>query len=123
MADSDGARLWVRIDIDGKGRIGPGKIALLKAVASERSIAAAARALSMSYRRAWLLIDEMNGLGAGPVVATTVGGSAHGGASLTPRGEEIVGLYEAAHAQAEAATATERARLATLAGGRSVRGE
>ena len=74
------ARLWIKIDL-GEGRqIGPGKIALLKAIAEQRSIAGAARSLSMSYRRAWLLVDEMNRDLGSPVVETRVGGRGRGGA-------------------------------------------
>ena len=40
--------------------IGPGKVALLEAIAEAGSISAAARTLGMSYRRTWLLVDEMN---------------------------------------------------------------
>ena len=51
--------LSLRIDLDSGGRIGPGKIALLEQVATLGSISAAGRALGMSYRRAWELLDEM----------------------------------------------------------------
>lgn len=86
-------RLWIKVDL-GEGRqLGPGKIALLKAIAQESSIAAAARALSMSYRRAWLLVDEMNrDLGA-PVVETRIGG--RGGARLTDLGSSLVEAFDA----------------------------
>jgi len=40
--------------------IGPGKVALLEAVDATGSITAAAKALGMSYRRAWMLVDELN---------------------------------------------------------------
>lgn len=86
-------RLWIKVDL-GEGRqLGPGKIALLKAIAQESSIAAAARSLSMSYRRAWLLVDEMNrDLGA-PVVETRIGG--RGGARLTDLGSSLVEAFDA----------------------------
>ncbi len=101
------ARLTLRIDLDPggpDGRIGPGKIALLKAVAATGSISAAARSLGMSYRRAWLLIDAMNRLFGAPVVETREGGSGGGGAALTPLGEMVIRHYdEATTAAAEAA--------------------
>ena len=54
------ARLWIKITLPGGGQLGPGKIALLKALDEHLSIAAAARALNMSYSRAWRLVDELN---------------------------------------------------------------
>ncbi len=75
--------------------IGPGKIALLEAIAATGSISAAARALDMSYRRAWLLTDDMNrGLKA-PVIAAKSGGSKGGGTALTPLALEIITRYRA----------------------------
>ncbi len=87
--------LSLRIDLDGGGRIGPGKIALLEQVASQGSISAAGRALGMSYRRAWELLDEMNGLFGEAVAARQVGGRGGGGATLTPFGHALVSRYRA----------------------------
>jgi molybdate transport system regulatory protein len=86
-------RLWIKIYFGDRGQIGPGKIRLLRGIAEQRSIAAAARAMEMSYRRAWLLVDQMNKTFGQPVVRTHTGGSAHGGAELTPLGEDIVARY------------------------------
>jgi len=95
--------LSIRIDLAGGTRIGPGKIALLEAIAREGSISAAGRALHMSYRRAWELVEDLNrGLGA-PVVSTSAGGSGGGGASLTPAGAALVDHYRAIEAAAAAA--------------------
>ena len=60
----------IRIDLESGGRIGPGKIALLEAIRETGSITAAAVAMKMSYRRAWLLVDELNKLLSEPVVTT-----------------------------------------------------
>lgn len=90
-----GARLTLRIDL-GAGpdrRIGPGKIALLRAIRAHRSISAAGRSLGMSYRRAWLLVDAMNRLFRDPVVSAAAGGKAGGGAQLTALGERVVQAY------------------------------
>lgn len=108
-------RLWLKIDLGNGGQIGPGKIALLRAVAEHRSISGAARAMNMSYRKAWLLIDEMNRTVAGTVVATSVGGSARGGASVTARGRELIACYERLLRQAEEGSDADLARLAALA--------
>jgi len=97
-------RLWIRIDLGADDRIGPGKIALLRAVAAQQSISGAARELGMSYRRAWLLIDAVNRSFRAPVVETHVGGRRQGGARLTPLGAELVERYDDIERRANAAT-------------------
>ena len=104
--------LSIRVDLAG-GRLGPGKVALLEAIGREGSISAAARALSMSYRRAWELVEEVNATFAGPAVAASTGGRRGGGAVLTPLGHELVAAYRAIEAAAGAAA---RAHLSALAG-------
>jgi molybdate transport system regulatory protein len=88
------AELWIKLTIPGTGQIGPGKVELLRNIGEHQSIAAAARAMDMSYRRAWLLVDELNGLFAQPVVAKWQGGKSKGGASLTKFGEKLVASYD-----------------------------
>ena len=78
------ARLTLRLDFGPGQAVGHGKIRLLEAVREFGSIAAAGRSMGMSYRRAWLLIDELNTLFAKPVIATKHGGQHGGGAELTP---------------------------------------
>lgn len=87
------AVLSLRIDLDPEGRIGPGKIELLEAIARTGSISAAGRALDMSYRRAWDLVDELGRMFGQPVVASQAGGRKGGGARLTPLGEEVIARY------------------------------
>jgi molybdate transport system regulatory protein len=88
--------LSIRLDLpDGSGHVGPGKIELLRRIDRHRSIAAAARSMAMSYRRAWLLVQELNELFAEPVVEKWLGGRSRGGASLTPAGERLIATYEA----------------------------
>lgn len=91
--------------------IGPGKIALLEAIARTGSITAAAKSLEMSYRRAWLLVDEMNGCLRFPVVETETGGRKGGGSTLTPTGAAVIAQYRAIEERAETAVADELARL------------
>ena len=86
-------QLSVRIDLDSEDRIGPGKIELLEQIREHGSISAAGRAMDMSYRRAWLLVDALNRTFREPVVATKLGGNGGGGAELTPFGEALVGRY------------------------------
>ena len=79
------ARLTVRIDFAGGRRVGPGKIRLLELIDETGSISAAGRAMAMSYRRAWLLVDSLHTSFREPVVDTR-----SGGAQLTPFGREPV---------------------------------
>lgn len=87
--------------------VGPGKIALLEAIASTGSITAAAKELGMSYRRAWLLVNEMNRSMVRPAVGTATGGARGGGTLLTPEGEAMIDLYRAIEVKALAAAANE----------------
>lgn len=73
--------------------IGPGKIELLEAIGQTGSISAAARQLGMSYRRAWLLLDELDRCLHTPAFSTAKGGSSGGGCVLTETGEQLVALY------------------------------
>ena len=77
------AKLRLRIDFEPAGSLGPGKVALLEAIRRCGSISSAARELDMSYRRAWLLIDDLNQTFRQPVVSAVVGGKKGGGTELT----------------------------------------
>lgn len=87
------ARLKITIILESGARIGPGKFALLESVRDTGSISAAARAMSMDYKRAWLLIDSLNRAFATPAVERTAGGPRGGGAVLTAWGEELLARY------------------------------
>ncbi len=76
-------RLSIRLDLASGARIGPGKIAVLEEIARSGSISAAGRALRMSYRRTWELVEDLNRTLGTPVVETAAGGSGGGGAVLT----------------------------------------
>lgn len=90
-----GDRLNIRIDLANGLRIGPGKVAVLEEIGRSGSISAAGRALRMSYRRTWELVEEMNtGLGT-PVVETAAGGSGGGGTVLTQAGKTVIERYHA----------------------------
>jgi molybdate transport system regulatory protein len=73
--------------------IGPGKIALLEAIRDTGSISGAARKLRMSYRRAWMLVDDLNRRLSKGVVEATPGGKLGGGTTLSPTGHKLVNLY------------------------------
>ena len=106
------ARLTLRLDLAPGRAIGHGKIRLLEAVRDHGSISAAARAIEVSYRRAWLLIDDLNGMFDTPVIQTKHGGSAGGGAELTLLGHRLVQNYRAMEKKALAAVDAELAELA-----------
>lgn len=101
----------LRVDLAGGARIGPGKVELLEHIAARGSISAGAREMSMSYKRAWTLIEEMNGFFQEPVVAAKKGGQKGGGAELTETGRALVARYRAIERAAEAAAAPHVADL------------
>jgi molybdate transport system regulatory protein len=104
-------RLTLRVDFGANRSIGPGKVRLLEAVGRTGSIAKAGRELGMSYRRAWLLINDMNLCFKDAVVAAKPGGSRGGGATLTPFGEKLIRDYRAIERKA---LATAKLRLRGL---------
>jgi len=105
------ARLTIRIDLSGHGAIGPGKIRLLELVGESGSISAAGRAMKMSYRRAWMLIDNLNRCFRSPVVETQLGGTRGGGAVLSALGHDVIARYRAIERAAAKATAMQLAAL------------
>jgi molybdate transport system regulatory protein len=111
MAKQEMHRLSIRIDLASGGRIGPGKVALLEEIGRSGSISAAGRAMKMSYRRAWQLVEDLNRNMAGPVVETATGGAGGGGARLTEAGRTLVQEYRALEV---AASQTADAHLTVL---------
>ena len=79
-----------RVDFAAGCSIGPGKVELLEGIERTGSLRQAARGLKMSYRRAWLLLDQLNHSFATPVTTATVGGSGGGGAALRPLGTALI---------------------------------
>lgn len=103
--------LTLRVDFGSKRSIGPGKIRLLEEIGRSGSISQAGRSLGMSYRRAWLLIDDLNRLFRQPVVRAKTGGSQGGGAALTEFGAGLVRDYRAIETAAAGAAKTRLRRL------------
>ncbi len=83
----------IRIDFDIGVRLGPGKAQLLELIEEHGSIRAAGASIGMSYRRAWLLSDEINRMFREPSVFTRHGGKSGGGAGLTEFGRELLTRY------------------------------
>ena len=100
------ASLSLRIQLDPEGRIGPGKIELLEQIAAQGSISAAGRAMAMSYRRAWELVEELNTLFGKPVVERQTGGRNGGGAKVTDLGQALITRFRDVE-QASASAASE----------------
>lgn len=85
--------LRIRILFGDEAMLGPGKADLLERIRDTGSIAAAGRSMSMSYKRAWMLVEEMNAAFRNPLVDSTRGGAKGGGARLTEAGTEVLGNY------------------------------
>ncbi len=87
--------LRIRLPLDGGVALGPGKAALLEAIQDCGSISAAGRALGLSYRKAWLMVDQMNQSFREPLVVSAKGGSRGGGARVTELGQGVLRDYRA----------------------------
>src|SRR5687767_11335132 len=104
----------LRFPHGGADAFGPGKAELLRHIAATGSIRTAAAELGMSYNRAWLLVQAMNKLFAGPAVESVRGGKAAGGAVLTALGENVLARYTRMEEACRAATATDWQALQRL---------
>jgi molybdate transport system regulatory protein len=104
---TDHVRFKLRLTLPGKHPLGPGKAELMRLIESHGSISAAGAAMNMSYRRAWLLIDELNSMFRQPVVLKSQGGAHGGGASLSEFGAELLKRYERMEKQALAAVSAD----------------
>ncbi len=114
MKDGPAVRFRMRITSGDTVSVGPGKIELLEAIRESRSITAAAKSIGMSYRRAWILIDELNGSLKKPAVLSLTGGEHGGGSELTAVGEALVDLYRRIDERATKATADDIKALLKL---------
>ena len=85
--------------------MGPGKAELIGRIAQTGSISAAARAMGMSYRRAWQLVEALNKDYREPVISTATGGTRGGGAKVTPFGRRLVAEFHAMEEKASSAIA------------------
>ena len=105
------ARITLRIDLDGKGSIGPGKVRLLELIDEQGSIRRAGTSLGMSYARAWGLVRDLRVTFGEPLVDAAPGGKSGGGATLTPLGHKVVDTYRTAERRASAAASKQIALL------------
>ncbi|MEO8153256.1 MAG: winged helix-turn-helix domain-containing protein [Rhizobacter sp.] len=94
--------------------VGPGKISLLEAIDETGSITSAAKSLDMSYRRAWMLLDELNRALRQPAVDSAKGGQNGGGSELTDVGRQLIDTYRRIESTAASACAADIKRLLGL---------
>ncbi|MDP9088148.1 MAG: LysR family transcriptional regulator [Pseudomonadota bacterium] len=83
----------LRVDFNPACSLGPGKISLLQTIGDCGSLAQAARTLGMSYRRAWLLVDNLNTMFDKRVTTSATGGRRGGGMIITPFGESVISMF------------------------------
>jgi molybdate transport system regulatory protein len=113
----------LRISFPDNDRLGRGKMELLEHIRETGSISAAGRAMDMSYRRAWLLVSELNRMFNEPVVESQRGGQKGGGAALTPFGEELVERFRNMERAVHSSLADDLAWLESNRAPRTVSGE
>jgi molybdate transport system regulatory protein len=113
------ARLTIRIDLGTDAALGPGKTRLLEKIEEVGSIRGAAKAIGMSYRRAWLLVQDIEAVMGAPVVAAETGGVKGGGTSLTRLGRAVVQQYRTIERRASRSVVAELRVLTAMAKARS----
>lgn len=104
----------LRVVLNDKAYVGPGRADLLEGIARTGSISASGKEMGMSYKRAWSLVQALNQGFGKPLVETARGGVAQGGALLTPLGEEVLARYRAMQKATEVAIADDVAALRAL---------
>ncbi len=113
-AEDAPARLRLRILFGDEAMFGPGKADLLDRIRETGSISAAGRRMGMSYKRAWMLVEEMNAIFVDHLVESARGGAGGGGARLTETGEDVLRRYRAVEAAAAKAGGDDIAALEAL---------
>jgi molybdate transport system regulatory protein len=111
-----------RVDFDNDHSIGVGKIELLEGIARTGSLSQAARDLDMSYRRAWLLVEDMKLSFDQPVVRSSAGGPNGGGAALTDFGKQLIARYRILESDVQLLARTSLRDIARHTTSRSKRG-
>ncbi len=97
-------RLKIQIDFPGGARLGPGKVDLLEAIDTEGSLSRAAERMKISYRRAWLFMQQINEAFDEVAVATPEHGHGGGPARITPFGRELIRHYRVMEEEAARAS-------------------
>lgn len=110
-SDAKQASLTIRVDFGPYGYLGPGKIQLMGLILKHGSIRSAGKEMGMSYRRAWLLVDEINKIFRTPLVEKQMGGAGGGGAKLSDLGQEVLQRFRAIELASAKANAADLAAL------------
>ena len=108
----DDTRIQLRLHFGDQLTFGPGKADLLALIAEKGSIAAAGRAMDMSYKRAWSLVADMNAAFDPPLVQSSRGGPAQGGAKVTAAGADVLAQFRGLEALLRQSGAAELAAIA-----------
>ncbi|MCW1931836.1 LysR family transcriptional regulator [Pararhodobacter zhoushanensis] len=111
---SPSPRLRLRLVFGADAMLGPGKAELLEQIRDLGSISAAGRAMGMSYKRAWSLVEEMNAAFRAPLVLSARGGPQGGGAQLTETGAQVLAHYRSFEDRAAQAGADDIAAIGAL---------
>lgn len=111
LAKASKPELFIRILFPDGTYLGPGKVELLELIAQHGSISAAGKAMGMSYKRAWHLAEDINGMFCSPLIEKQHGGLTGGGAALTKAGADVIAHYRAIQAKAARAAATHTSAL------------
>jgi molybdate transport system regulatory protein len=114
MTDTQNPKAAIKVEFANDLKLGRGKVRLLELVGETGSISAAARSMNMSYRRAWLLMDELNHLFGRDVIETSAGGSGGGGAQVTEFGLRVIKMFRALENEANMLVQTRIAELTKL---------
>lgn len=83
--------LW--LEGDGQRFFGPGPVELLELIEGTGSISKAAKGMGMSYKKAWEIVNRINGLTATPFVVTSIGGEDGGGSTISAEAKEMITWY------------------------------
>jgi len=88
---SIGFRVWINEE---QGHfVGLGRVRLLEHIKATGSITRGAKAMQMSYRQAWQMVEDMNNRSDTPLVEKILGGKGGGGAIVTPTGDKVIKLF------------------------------
>ena len=104
----------LRITLTESFYLGPGRADLMELIAETGSISAAGKRMGMSYKRAWSLVQALNDGFGRPLIETSRGGAAQGGAALTPLGTEVMQRYRQMQAATRQAIAGDVAAITAL---------
>ncbi|KRA55399.1 winged helix-turn-helix domain-containing protein [Devosia sp. Root635] len=101
----------LRVTLSDAAYIGPGRADLLELIGKTGSISAAGKAMGMSYKRAWGLVQALNEGFGQALVESSRGGASQGGAQLTGAGRVVLERYRAMQDKTRAAIADDVAAL------------